>query len=135
MKPEELKKMIKGYVRECLTEVLAEKFLQTIVQEAVVAGLKGAKVIHDAAAPEVRASAPQQRRSIPATRTPLTEDSGHKALKNLGVKDPLMESIFKDTLQSNNPLVTGEEASGVEVPESALEQIGVFNKDWDRYIK
>lgn len=131
MKPEELKKLIKSYVRQCLTEVLAERFVQSIVQEAVVEGLKGAKVIQEAA-PE---DSPRPQRRMPTTRTPLTEDVGNKAMKNLGVKDPLMESIFRDTLASSNPIVTGEDASAAEVPESALEQIGVFDKNWDKYIK
>ncbi len=134
MKPQELKQLIKVYVRECLTEVLAEKFIQNIVQEAVVEGLKGAKVIQEA--PQSQPQRVQRKPNVvQREHVSVAEDASENALKKLGVKDPLMESIFRDTLQSNNPLVTGQEASGVEVPESALEKIGLFNKNWDKFIK
>lgn len=126
MKSEDLQKLIKVYVRQALNEALAEKYLQNIVKEAVAESLKVASLIKENTADDSR-----HVRKVKQQKTQQPES----VVRNLGVRNPIMTEIFNDTLNSNNPILTGEENAGSEVSEAQLEKVGVYDRDWSKFIK
>ncbi len=136
MKSEDLQRLIKTYVRQALNEALAEKYLQNIVKEAVCESLKVANLIKESR--DVIDRDRESRTTVPPRSQKNAQEKSiqtESVMNNLGVRDPLMTEIFKDTLASKHPLLTGEETPVGEISEAVLEKVGVFDRDWSRFIK
>jgi hypothetical protein len=125
----QLKQLIKKYVRESLMEIFAEMKLETIVENAVRKEVsKRPESTRAAVIPEA-----VQRPVRPAPKAPAAP-SRREIMERLGIDESTWQTYYADT--EADPIVTGEASDvGVEVSESALDRLGVFDKDWSAFVK
>ena len=124
MKTTELKHLIRTMVRECVHEMLAEKYIERSIMEVV--GTKKKSALQETVMPEAQPK-PQKQKAPTVTREELIRRY------NLDQDGP-MADIFQDTLKTN-PLINGEgkDPPGT-VSESVLEKSGIMAKDWTKYF-
>jgi len=119
MKTKELKHIIKAMVRECINEVLAEKFIEHTIKESIKT--KPSPIQEQAPVPR------------PAEKRPVAiREDNRSLIKKLGLEemDPMRE-LFEDTIRHGEQKTT--DAPG-DISEASMEKIGLMNKDWTKYI-
>jgi hypothetical protein len=119
--------MIRAMVRECVHEMLAERFIEQTIHE--VAGTKKQK--------PMRESVVERSEPTPTKRKkPLVEYDRTTLAKKFGFdENSPMASVYEDTMK-NNPVINGDipiDPPGT-VSESALEKSGIMSKDWTKYF-
>lgn len=134
MSTNKIKKVIKACVRECLEEILAEK--KALAESAS----RESRFLEDFVSPST--SQPAERWKPEPKPTAPTIDKEH--VRNLlrermGLNDmnnPMID-LFEDTAKSDNPILKGEAAGPNElehVSEDSMQKIGIFNKDWSKFL-
>ena len=118
MKSKELKILIRSMVRECVHELLAEKYIEKSMNE--MAGTNHQPVIQEKKK-QVKIKQPSFNRHEVAERYGLEESSP-------------MVNLFEDTMRTN-PVLNGEkEDAPGEISEKVLEKSGIMAKDWSKYF-
>lgn len=122
MKTTELKKVIRSMVRECVHELLAEKYIERSINE--MASTK--KKLRES----VAYAEPVKPKKKPAP-TLTREEMARKY--NLDEDGPMVD-IFQDTM-STNPVINGEDKDPPgTVSERVMEKSGIMSKDWTKYF-
>jgi len=118
---EDLKKLLKPYVRECLIEVLAEMKLQTMVENVV------SKKIPNPISPSrlsVKDTIMTEEDQKPKEK--LTPDKKKIIIERLVGGNDMWKDIYENTAQSNNPILDDTDNSDTKpelVPEHVLESM------------
>lgn len=115
----ELKKMIKSLVRECVDEILADKFLRLQIEN---------KQVQPVASNPVSVPVKIQERK----ETPNPKELLHKL--GLDESDPTYD-IFVDTAaKSNSSLPSTEKQANEAISERDMQKAGFMDKDWSKYF-
>jgi len=128
---EDLKKLLKPYVRECLIEVLAEMKLQTMVENVV------SKKIPNPISPSrlsVKDTIMTEEDQKPKEK--LTPDKKKIIIERLVGGNDMWKDIYENTAQSNNPILDDTDNSDTKpelVPEHVLESMGLM-KDYSKFV-
>jgi hypothetical protein len=135
MKSTELRKLIRSMVRECVNELLAEKYIEHSIHE--ISGTKKKPTLQETVMPEtVPASAclppAVTSKLLPKQKPTITRDELIRRY-NLTQDEPMME-IFQDTA-TTNPALNGEEIDPPgTITEGMMEKSGIMTKDWTKYF-
>lgn len=127
MKISELKIIVKSLVRECINDILAEKFIEQKVHESLASKeskMPKTTITEIATYNKPNGIAPKQHK--------LRAD----IVKSLGIDEgsPL-ESIFEDTYY-NNPAIKESQSIDPQgtISEPDMEKIGIMKKDWTKFL-
>jgi len=154
MKTNQLKKIIKQLVKESLNEVLLENYVNSTVKKAINEHMlklsstqpkSHSKPLNEniTPKPQPKKTPPiisEQRRKELLSKI-VGNDDGSDHYSQPAKKMDQYSDIFEDTINSDHPLITGEDTgrddpSGPvkQIPEEVLEQSGLMDKDWSRYF-
>lgn len=119
-----LRKVVKAMVKECINEVLADKFLEHRISESVQVKPSLYREAIEAPAPATNSKAVateqdrQNMRRVLLERVAPDDDA-----------DP-MNSVFATT----KSIEEREQDCAGQVSEKTMKEIGIFDKDWSKYI-
>ena len=126
MKKNELKKVIKEIVRESLMEIFAEMKLESIVENVVRKNVEFSKPVSTRSMAEVlspEVSQPSRQELSPERKL---------IMEKIGVDDSAWNTVYADTIDSDNSIITGEEKPEL-VSEGTLRQAGLL-KDYSKFV-
>jgi hypothetical protein len=131
----DLKKIIKEYVRQCLKEILAEQFIENVVKDVI-----SENFLQASRPSSFKDSVLQENNTENVEQSKEEMEERKKMILNKvidgGEVNPYA-SIFEDTLNSNNSILTeGKNDSDRQeiVSEAALRESGLF-KNYDKFLK
>lgn len=128
MKSQDLKKLIKPIIRECLTEIFAEIQLEKIV-EGVIAEQMKARPRSKSFSEEVLVEHKE-----PVRQEPTPEERKQMMTDRLGISEQEWRTMYSDTAESDNPILSGDDSDKPElVSESVLRQSGLY-KDYSKFV-
>jgi hypothetical protein len=127
---EDLKKLLKPYVKECLIEVLAEMKLETMVENVVSKKIPNPNLasrfsVRDTVV--VENAQPKEK---------FTPDKKKIIIEKLVGGNDMWKDIYENTAQSNNPILDDTDNSDTKpelVPEHVLESMGLM-KDYSKFV-
>ena len=128
METKKLKTIIKGIVKECLNEILAEQY----IKENLVKGrVKEKQSINKA----VRNAMPVENKKSSSLSPGQRREAIDRILGENKHLDPYKD-IFEDTANSGSPILSSNDSDTNPefVSESALEKAGVMDRDWSRFL-
>jgi len=132
MNKKELKKVIKQLVKESLTEIFAEMHLETIVEKVVNKKNNCLKENKNFRIPKSLSSIEEEVKEEEVSK----EEKRRLIMEKMGVdEDSMWSDIYEDTVNSDNPVLTGEKDNGNPelVSESALKRAGLM-KDYSKFV-
>lgn len=132
MPENKIKTIVRYYVKQVLNEELGKvmkPLVASSLKEALQTVAPSKRSVKEILEPEVRRQSPQPQHKRRA-RTP----------EDFGITDDVWKDVYRDTLQSGNPILTEDPDEEPTVPvhgevsENILEQMGVMNKDYSAHI-
>lgn len=139
MNANDLRKMLKSLVKECLNEIMNEKYIELVVENKLKETFKPQPVAKENNVPLL---------SLSELKNNIKQEDGLKQAKpksipksfidglGLNSNDPLV-SIFEDTASRVNEShldkkhLKGENEA---MSEAQMEEAGILNKNWSRYM-